>query len=143
MCCCKIKSYLQQHFSFLRRAIRGVPNISIFRFKRSGLMRKACFLSTSNRPARATRFPDPLSVCFIQINYVKAKNRTTLLEMPGFVFGADAAALCSSLIQSSAGPRPLSRNGRCLCPSQPLGGTAVSRSGNTLRYMVYPSFLRR
>ena len=22
-CCCKIKSYLQQHFSFLRRAIRG------------------------------------------------------------------------------------------------------------------------
>ena len=31
------------------------------------------------------------------------------------------------------------------CPAvQPLSSsTAVSRSGNTLRYMVYPSFLRR
>ena len=79
----------------------------------------------------------PLYICFVQINYVKAKNRTTLLELPGFVFGADAAALCSSLIQSSAGPRPLSRNGRCLCPSQPLGSTAVSRSGNSFRTMVF------
>jgi hypothetical protein len=77
---------------FLKEGNPGVPNISIFRFKRSGLMRKACFLSTSNRPARAARFPDPLSVCFIQINYVKATNRATLLELPGFVFGADAAA---------------------------------------------------
>ena len=79
----------------------------------------------------------PLYICFVQINYVKATNRATLLELPGFVFGADAAALCSSLIQSSAGPRPLSRNGRCLCPSQPLGGTAVSRSGNSFRTMVF------
>jgi len=29
---------------------------------------------------------NPLSVCFIQINYVKATNRATLLELPGFVF---------------------------------------------------------
>ena len=36
---------------------------------------------------------NPLSVCFIQINYVKAKNRATLLELPGFVFGSDAATL--------------------------------------------------
>lgn len=79
----------------------------------------------------------PLYICFVQINYVKATNRATLLELPGFVFGADAAALCSSLIQSSAGPRPLSRNGRCLCPSQPLGSTAVSRSGNSFRTMVF------
>mgnify|MGYP006968813014 FL=1 len=79
----------------------------------------------------------PLYICFVQINYVKATNRSTLLELPGFVFGADAAAPCSSLIQSSAGPRPLSRNGRCLCPSQPLGGTAVSRSGNSFRTMVF------
>lgn len=79
----------------------------------------------------------PLYICFVQINYVKATNRATLLELPGFVFGADAAALCSSLIQSSAGPRPLSRNGGCLCPSQPLGGTAVSRSGNSFRTMVF------
>ena len=27
-CCCKIKSYLQQHLSFFRRAIRGVPGIT-------------------------------------------------------------------------------------------------------------------
>lgn len=79
----------------------------------------------------------PLYICFVQINYVKATNRATLLELPGFVFGADAAALCSSLIQSSAGPRPSSRNGGCLCPSQPLGGTAVSRSGNSFRTMVF------
>lgn len=26
--CCKIKSYLQQHLSFFRRTIRGVPNIT-------------------------------------------------------------------------------------------------------------------
>jgi|GEM_PF-6737063 len=36
---------------------------------------------------------NPLSVCFIQINYVKATNRATLLELPGFVFGSDAATL--------------------------------------------------
>ena len=34
----------------------------------------------------------PLYICFVQINYVKATNRATLLELPGFVFGADAAA---------------------------------------------------
>lgn len=34
----------------------GMPNISIFRLKRCGLKRKACFLSTSNSPARAARF---------------------------------------------------------------------------------------
>ena len=110
-----------------------VPNISIFRFKRSGLMRKACFLSTANRPARAARFISVLCKLIMH----ESKNRATLLELPGFVFGADAAALCSSLIQSSAGPRPLSRNGRCLCPSQPLGSTAVSRSGNSFRTMVF------
>jgi len=36
---------------------------------------------------------NPLSVCFIQINYVKAANRATLLELPGFVFGSVAATL--------------------------------------------------
>lgn len=65
-----------------------MPNISIFRLKRCGLKRKACFLSTSNSPGSGS----PLYICFVQINYVKAKNRTTLLELPGFVFGADAAA---------------------------------------------------
>ncbi len=34
----------------------------------------------------------PLYICFVQINYVKAKNRATLRELPGFVFGADATA---------------------------------------------------
>jgi hypothetical protein len=34
-----------------------------------------------------------LSVCFIQINYVKATNQATLLELPGFVFGSDAATI--------------------------------------------------
>ena len=77
---------------FSKEGIRGVPNISIFWFKRSGLMQKACFLSTSNRPARAARFPDPFSVCFVQINYVKATNRATLHELPGFVFATDTAA---------------------------------------------------
>ena len=65
-----------------------MPNISIFRFKRSGLMQKACFLSTSNRPARATRFISVLCKLIMH----ESKNRTTLLEMPGFVFGADATA---------------------------------------------------
>ena len=36
---------------------------------------------------------NPFSVCFIQINYVKATNRATLRELPGFVFGSDAATL--------------------------------------------------
>ena len=118
---------------FFKEGNPGVPNISIFRFKRCGLMQKACFLSTSNRPARAARFMSVLCKLIMH----ESKNRTTLLELPGFVFGADAAALCSSLIQSSAGPRPSSRNGRCLCPSQPLGSTAVSRSGNSFRTMMF------
>ena len=132
-CCCKIKSYLQQHFSFLRRAIRGVPNISIFRFKRSGLMQKAWFLNTSNRPARAARF---ISVLCKLIMW-KQQTGQPFLSCPVLFSGLMQQPLCSSLIQSSAGPRPLSRNGRCLCPSQPLGGTAVSRSGNSFRTMVF------
>ena len=40
---------------------------------------------------------NPLSVCFIQINYVKATNRATLFELPGFVFGSDAANFFSGL----------------------------------------------
>lgn len=59
------------------------------------------------------------------------------LSCPVLFSGLMQQPLCSSLIQSSAGPRPLSRNGRCLCPSQPLGGTAVSRSGNSFRTMVF------
>lgn len=74
-----------------------MPNISISRFKRSGLMRKACFLSTSNRPARATRF----LLVFVQINYAR-KQKTGqpfvscpvlflgLMQQP-LAFGAEAA----------------------------------------------------
>lgn len=59
------------------------------------------------------------------------------LSCPVLFSGLMQQPLCSSLIQSSAGPRPSSRNGGCLCPSQPLGGTAVSRSGNSFRTMVF------
>ena len=118
---------------FFKEGSPGVPNISIFRLKRCGLKRKSVIFEYGKQTCSGS----PLYICFVQINYVKATNRATLRELPGFVFGADAATLCSSLIQSSAGPRALSRNGRCLCPSQPLGGTAVSRSGNSFRTMVF------
>ena len=42
-CCCKIKSYLQQHLSFFRRAIRGVPNITFFGSSEAGSCRKCDF----------------------------------------------------------------------------------------------------
>lgn len=80
----------------------------------------------------------PLYICFVQINYArKPKTGQPFLSCPVLFSGLMQQPLCSSLIQSSAGPRPLSRNGRCLCPSQPLGGTAVSRSGNSFRTMVF------
>ena len=41
--CCKIKSYLQQHLSFFRRAIRGVPNITFFGSSEAGSCRKCDF----------------------------------------------------------------------------------------------------
>ena len=41
--CCKIKSYLQQHLSFFRRAIRGVPNITFFGSSEAGSCRKRDF----------------------------------------------------------------------------------------------------
>ena len=64
---------------FFKEGNPGVPNISIFRFKRSGLMRKACFLSTSNRPARAARF----LLVFVQINYArKPKTGQPFLSCP-------------------------------------------------------------
>jgi hypothetical protein len=79
---------LQQHFSFLRRAIRGGAEHQHFPVQAKRTHAESVFFEY----VKQTCSGSPLYICFVQINYVKATNQATLLELPGFVFGADAAA---------------------------------------------------
>ena len=86
--CCKIKSYLQQHLSFFRRAIRGVPNITFFGSSEVGSCRKCdfCVRQTNllGQPAFRTRFP----LVFEQFNYTrKQQTGQPFLSCPVLFWG--------------------------------------------------------